>query len=77
MKILLTSDLVDGLVTYKCGWEMDVDEPTGATLIAAGHKLAPNQDGPAKKNPEMYDGGCIPIPEQALPKAKKDAPKEA
>lgn len=71
MKILLTSDLVDGLVTYKRGWEIETDETTGAALIAAGHKLADIQHGPAKKNPEIYDGGCNPAPEKEVRKAAK------
>jgi hypothetical protein len=61
MKILLTSDLVNpGAKTHKAGGHIEVDEPTGNALIAAGHKLALIQDGPAKKNPEAYQDGCIP-----------------
>lgn len=60
MKIELTSELIiDGRVNQP-GWVLEVAPETGRGLIALGHKEVP-ESVRAKKNPAIYDGGCMPV----------------
>lgn len=60
MKIELTSPLVIDGKTFEKNWVLEVAPETGIGLIALGHKEVP-ESVRAKKNPAIYDGGCMPV----------------
>jgi hypothetical protein len=61
MKIKLTSPWNDHGIIRATNSIVDVGEATGLALIAQGHEQV-HPDTPGKKNPEMYDLGCVPSP---------------
>lgn len=66
MKIELTSPHTSDGTTFQTGWVIEVAPETGALLIVQGHREVPEVVR-AKKNPAIYDGGCMPVAQPAAP----------
>ena len=60
MKIELTSVLMIDGRRNEPGWVLEVAPEVGRGLIELGHKEVA-ESVRAKKNPAIYDGGCMPV----------------
>lgn len=76
MKIELTSPHTSDGTTFQTGWVIEVAPETGALLIAQGHREVPEVVR-AKKNPAIYDGGCMPAPQPQPAPDPADDPEPA